>query len=68
MKCWVEPVFGIQSITEAHGTLQVSARTGKCYFALEGHGMSSLGHSTVLSQEISVMIHSRQETLSEPAH
>ena len=49
-------------------TLQVSARTGKFYFALEGHGMSSLGHPTVLSQEISVMIHSRQEILSEPAN
>lgn len=49
-------------------TLQVSARTGKFYFALEGHGMSSLGHPTVLSQEIPVMIHSRQKTLSEPAH
>ena len=30
--------------------------------------MSSVGHPTALSQEISVMVHSRQEILSEPAH
>lgn len=49
-------------------TLQVLARTGKFYFALGGHGMSSVGHPTALSREISVMVHSRQEILSEPAH
>ena len=69
MKCWVKPMFGVQSITKVQGDiLQVSTWTGKLYLALKGHGMFSLGQPTALAQEISVMFHNRQESLSEPVH
>lgn len=69
MKCWVKPMFGVQSITKVQGDiLQALTWTEKLYLSLKGHGMFSLGHPTALAQEISVMFHNRQEIPSEPAH